>query len=144
MGAFTHVPTGMGYSADGTVFQNLVNQGLPGKRFLSDLHNAPVLIIYRYSILLTKAVFGMWLTPKSVGGAELTLGGIDNSKFSGPITYIPVDPATQVGTIAHILCDQPKCTNLTVIGILAARLFAVCSEWQDLHRIEEDNPCYIR
>ncbi|CEL61602.1 Pepsin II-1 OS=Oryctolagus cuniculus PE=2 SV=1 [Rhizoctonia solani AG-1 IB] len=61
---------GMGYSADGTVFQNLVNQGLP-------------------------AVFGMWLTPKSVGGAELTLGGIDNSKFSGPITYIPVDPATQ-------------------------------------------------
>ncbi|GAB1526988.1 hypothetical protein RhiTH_010163 [Rhizoctonia solani] len=61
---------GMGYSADGTVFQNLVNQGLP-------------------------AVFGMWLTPKSVGGAELTLGGIDNSKFSGPVTYIPVDPATQ-------------------------------------------------
>ncbi|CUA67158.1 hypothetical protein RSOLAG22IIIB_13277 [Rhizoctonia solani] len=61
---------GMGYSADGTVFQNLVNQGLP-------------------------AVFGMWLTPRSVGGAELTLGGIDNSKVSGSITYIPVDPATQ-------------------------------------------------
>ncbi|ELU36268.1 Asp domain-containing protein [Rhizoctonia solani AG-1 IA] len=70
IGAFPDMVTGMGYSADGTVFQNLVNQGLP-------------------------AVFGMWLTPKSVGGAELTLGGIDNSKFSGPVTYIPVDPATQ-------------------------------------------------
>ncbi|KAG8698708.1 hypothetical protein FRC09_007075 [Ceratobasidium sp. 395] len=61
---------GMGYDADGTVFQNLVNQGLP-------------------------AVFGMWLTPQSVGGAELTLGGIDNTKFSGALTYIPVDPTTQ-------------------------------------------------
>ncbi|KAG9083314.1 hypothetical protein FRC06_004595, partial [Ceratobasidium sp. 370] len=61
---------GMGYNGDGTVFQNLVNQGLP-------------------------AVFGMWLTPQSVGGAELTLGGIDNTKFSGALTYIPVDPRTQ-------------------------------------------------
>ncbi|KAG8728456.1 hypothetical protein FRC12_021742, partial [Ceratobasidium sp. 428] len=61
---------GMGYDASGSVFQNLVNQGLP-------------------------AVFGMWLTPQSVGGAELTLGGIDNTKFSGALTYIPVDPTTQ-------------------------------------------------
>ncbi|KAG8707791.1 hypothetical protein FRC08_000283 [Ceratobasidium sp. 394] len=61
---------GMGYDGNGTVFQNLVNQGLP-------------------------AVFGMWLTPRSVGGAELTLGGFDNTKFCGALTYIPVDLSTR-------------------------------------------------
>ncbi|QRV89151.1 aspartyl protease [Ceratobasidium sp. AG-Ba] len=61
---------GMGYALNGTVFQNLVSQGLP-------------------------AIFGMWLTPKSVGGAELTLGGIDNTKFCGPVTYIPIGPDPQ-------------------------------------------------
>jgi hypothetical protein len=38
----------------------------------------------------------MWLTPKSVGGAELTLGGIDSTKYSSALTYIPVDPASNV------------------------------------------------
>ncbi|KAI0084066.1 acid protease [Irpex rosettiformis] len=39
------------------------------------------------------SLFSLFLTPKSVGNAELTLGGIDNSKFTGSITFIPlVDP----------------------------------------------------
>ena len=29
------------------------------------------------------SLFGFYLTPKSVGNAELTLGGIDSSKFTG-------------------------------------------------------------
>ncbi|EGN93915.1 hypothetical protein SERLA73DRAFT_189038 [Serpula lacrymans var. lacrymans S7.3] len=44
------------------LFQGLVNQGLP-------------------------SLFGMYLTAQSVGGAELTLGGIDTSKYSGSLTY---------------------------------------------------------
>jgi hypothetical protein len=30
----------------------------------------------------------MYLTPKAVGNAELTLGGLDNSKFTGKLTVI--------------------------------------------------------
>ena len=50
---------GMGPRLTGT-FAGLVNQGLP-------------------------ALFSMFLTPNSVGGAELTLGGIDNTKFTGQL-----------------------------------------------------------
>ncbi|KAF7306084.1 Acid protease [Mycena chlorophos] len=32
-------------------------------------------------------VFGMYLTPLAVGNAELTIGGIDTSKFTGNLTY---------------------------------------------------------
>lgn len=47
----------MGPRLTGT-FAGLANQGLP-------------------------ALFSLFLTPNSVGGAELTLGGIDNTKFKG-------------------------------------------------------------
>lgn len=33
------------------------------------------------------ALFGMYLTPKAVGHAELTIAGIDQSKFKGQLTY---------------------------------------------------------
>ena len=33
--------------------------------------------------MLSAALFSMLLTAESVGGAELTLGGIDHSKFKG-------------------------------------------------------------
>ncbi|KAI0092930.1 acid protease [Irpex rosettiformis] len=36
------------------------------------------------------SLFSFYLTPKSVGNAELTLGGIDTSKFKGNITYVPL------------------------------------------------------
>ncbi|KIM45262.1 hypothetical protein M413DRAFT_65891 [Hebeloma cylindrosporum] len=48
---------GMGATAQG-IFAGLISQGLP-------------------------SLFSMYLTPKAVGSAELTLGGIDNSKFTG-------------------------------------------------------------
>ncbi|OCH89493.1 acid protease [Obba rivulosa] len=36
------------------------------------------------------ALFGILLTPKAVGHAELTLGGFDESKFIGPLTFAPL------------------------------------------------------
>ena len=35
-------------------------------------------------------MYGFYLTPKAIGHAELTLGGIDHSKFVGDPTYIPL------------------------------------------------------
>ncbi|KAL0950379.1 hypothetical protein HGRIS_010341 [Hohenbuehelia grisea] len=52
---------GMGASAAG-IFAALVNQGLP-------------------------SLFSLFLTPNSVGKAEMTLGGIDTSKFTGSLTF---------------------------------------------------------
>lgn len=33
------------------------------------------------------AIFGMYLTPQKVGNAELTIGGLDTSKYTGSLTY---------------------------------------------------------
>lgn len=57
---------GLGSQAS-SLFSGLVNEGLP-------------------------ALFSMLLTAESVGGAELTLGGIDDSKFNGPLVYSNLSP----------------------------------------------------
>lgn len=31
----------------------------------------------------SSALFGMYLTPQAIGNAELTIGGVDDSKFTG-------------------------------------------------------------
>ncbi|KAK7472672.1 hypothetical protein VKT23_000785 [Stygiomarasmius scandens] len=54
---------GMGARAQG-FFASLINQGLP-------------------------ALFGMFLTPNAIGNAELTIGGIDDSKFDGDLVFAP-------------------------------------------------------
>lgn len=41
------------------------------------------------------AVFGLFLTPESVGNAELTLGGFDESKVSGELLYSNIVGASQ-------------------------------------------------
>ncbi|CAE6443117.1 unnamed protein product [Rhizoctonia solani] len=57
---------GMGYKAEGSFFQTLVKQGLD-------------------------PIMGFWLTPAVVGKAEITLGGVDESKLEGKkVNYIPV------------------------------------------------------
>ncbi|KAF8309088.1 acid protease [Clavulina sp. PMI_390] len=56
---------GMGYRGSGTIFQNLVSNGLP-------------------------AVFSLALLPEGTSGSEITLGGIDTTKYTTPLTYIPV------------------------------------------------------
>ncbi|QRV85217.1 aspartyl protease [Ceratobasidium sp. AG-Ba] len=58
---------GMTNKWDGSVFQNLVNAGLP-------------------------ALFGLYLAPKAVdnGVGELTLGGTNSNHYSGDIKYFPL------------------------------------------------------
>ncbi|PKK48834.1 hypothetical protein CI102_6320 [Trichoderma harzianum] len=43
---------------------------------------------------IPEAVYGLYLTPQSVGHAEISLGGVDSSKLVSEINYIPVFPAT--------------------------------------------------
>ncbi|KAF7318309.1 Acid protease [Mycena chlorophos] len=35
------------------------------------------------------SIFSLYITPEAVGGAELTIGGIDETKFNGSLTYAP-------------------------------------------------------
>ncbi|KAI0785623.1 acid protease [Abortiporus biennis] len=62
---------GMSARAQG-FFAGLISQGLP-------------------------SLFGMFLTPNSVGNAELTLGGFDSTKFTGPLTFASL-PSTASST----------------------------------------------
>ena len=66
----------MGATAEG-IFAGLISQGLPCQSWVT--------ILFRRFLTYTPstALFSMYLTPKAVGNAELTLGGIDNSKFTG-------------------------------------------------------------
>lgn len=43
------------------------------------------------------AIFSLYLTPDSVGDAELTIGGIDDTKFKGSLKYASV-PSDNEGT----------------------------------------------
>jgi hypothetical protein len=72
---------GMGYKASSTtsskaVFQQLIDQNQ-----------------------VSEAQFGFYLSPADSGSAELTLGGIDNSKIVGPAYPLPVDRTltTEIG-----------------------------------------------
>lgn len=56
---------GMGYDGSGTIFQNLISNGLP-------------------------AVFSLALLPNGTAGSEITLGGIDTTKYTKALTYVPV------------------------------------------------------
>ena len=51
------------------------------KAFL--VSDSPSLIRYIFTERKKTALFSMLLTAESVGGAELTLGGIDDTKFEG-------------------------------------------------------------
>jgi hypothetical protein len=43
---------------------------------------------------IDRALFSMAMTPKAVGKAQLTIGGIDQSRIKGAINYIPVNSAS--------------------------------------------------
>ncbi|KAF7348568.1 Pepsin A [Mycena venus] len=60
---------GMSAQAQG-FFASLIDQGLP-------------------------SLFSLFVTPNAVGGAELTIGGINESKFNGTLTFAPLaDPGS--------------------------------------------------
>lgn len=65
------------------VFGGLVNQGLPCKIWFIT-HNVR-------SLIIVTALFSMFLTPNAVGEAELTFGGIDNTKFQGEFKVLTFD-----------------------------------------------------
>ncbi|KAH9485175.1 Pepsin-2B [Psilocybe cubensis] len=84
---------GMGATAQG-IFAGLISQGLP-------------------------SLFSLYLTPQSVGKAELTLGGIDNTKFTGtPIfaslpsgsgsTWQLASPGLSVNGKTNSLLNSPR------------------------------------
>ncbi|KAF9454017.1 acid protease [Macrolepiota fuliginosa MF-IS2] len=65
-------PSGISARAQG-FFASLVNQGLP-------------------------SLFSMYITPKAVGNAELTIGGIDTTKFTGTPIFASILPTSQLNT----------------------------------------------
>lgn len=66
----------MSASAQG-FFASLVDQGLPCERSLA------LSLLRLTDVLFCAALFSMYITPQAVGNAELTLGGIDDTKFTG-------------------------------------------------------------
>ncbi|KAE9961786.1 hypothetical protein BLS_001333 [Venturia inaequalis] len=48
---------------------------------------------------IPKKMFGLYLSPKKVGNAELSLGGINQARTKGDITYIPVNTSDMAWSI---------------------------------------------
>lgn len=78
---------GMSSQAEG-FFAGLIEQGLPGKQSYG--FHTTTLVVDTILIREPSALFGMSLTARDVGSAELTIGGYDKSKFQGniPILFI--------------------------------------------------------
>ena len=56
---------------------------------------------------LEQYLYGLYLTPHSLGNAEISIGRVDNSKFNGAINYIPVNPVKGQfnGTFEKVFAD---------------------------------------
>jgi hypothetical protein len=70
----------------GSFFHTLVKQGLPCAYPLLFIHSCKTLLM-----LYMLALFGLYMTPNQIGGAEMMLGGIDYSKFTDPVTWTNVE-----------------------------------------------------
>ncbi|KAH8809448.1 aspartic peptidase domain-containing protein [Xylogone sp. PMI_703] len=46
-----------------------------------------------------QALYGLYLTPESIGNAEISIGGVDASKYTSDIYYFPVNSTTGLFTI---------------------------------------------
>ncbi|KAM0258943.1 hypothetical protein ACHAQJ_003599 [Trichoderma viride] len=70
--------------------------GIVGMGFQSGLSTGPQTFLdaLNSSGQIGQAVYGLYLTPQSVGHAEVSLGGVDSSKLTSAINYIPVYPTT--------------------------------------------------
>ncbi|KAH0527031.1 hypothetical protein TsFJ059_002075 [Trichoderma semiorbis] len=84
--------------------------GIVGMGFSSGLTTGPHTFIggVNGSGQIPQAVYGLYLTPQSVGHAEISLGGVDSSKLVSEINYIPVFPATGQfnGTFEKVYVDN--------------------------------------
>jgi hypothetical protein len=71
----------------GTEIEGILGMGFEGP---DDIADSPFL----HSLIAKQGLpplFSLYLTPKSIGGAQLTIGGIDSTKFTGKINYLPID-----------------------------------------------------
>ncbi|KZT73397.1 acid protease [Daedalea quercina L-15889] len=68
-----------------------------------------------------EALFGLYLTPKSVGDAELTIGGIDSSKYMGDLTYVSIMPPTSYGDSWEIVSPAIFVNGQTATTLIANR-----------------------
>ncbi|KAI0930283.1 hypothetical protein AcV5_007040 [Taiwanofungus camphoratus] len=78
---------GMSSQAEG-FFAGLIEQGLPGKQSYG--FHTTTLVVDTILIREPSALFGMSLTARDVGSAELTIGGYDKSKFQGDLIYADI------------------------------------------------------
>jgi Eukaryotic aspartyl protease len=74
-----------------SAFDDVPMDGILGMGINSELADDPIISSFWNwygSGLLPEPVFSFYLIPGSAHGAELTLGGIDHSKYKGELTYI--------------------------------------------------------
>lgn len=62
------------------------------------------------------AIFSLALLPNGIAGSELTLGGIDTTKYTNPLTYVPV--------VAFSSFWELKSTQFAVNGVTTSTLKA--------------------
>eukprot|EP00028_Trichosphaerium_sp_Am-I-7-wt_P008821 CAMPEP_0168523844 /NCGR_PEP_ID=MMETSP0405-20121227/10247_1 /TAXON_ID=498012 /ORGANISM="Trichosphaerium sp, Strain Am-I-7 wt" /LENGTH=360 /DNA_ID=CAMNT_0008545839 /DNA_START=113 /DNA_END=1195 /DNA_ORIENTATION=+ len=78
---------------DPTAFGNAPFDGLMGLAFQSISQDKVVPPFYNMMAqgLISENLFGFWLSnDPGKNGGEMDIGGIDNAKFTGPITYVPL------------------------------------------------------
>ncbi|KAK4072906.1 uncharacterized protein Triagg1_5583 [Trichoderma aggressivum f. europaeum] len=84
--------------------------GIVGMGFPSGLTTGPQTFLggINSSGQVPEAIYGLYLTPQSVGHAEISLGGVDSSKLTSDINYIPVFPVTGQfnGTFDKVYVDK--------------------------------------
>lgn len=70
--------------------------GIVGMGFNQGLSSGPQTLFEAINATgsLGQALYGLYLTPKAVGDAEISFGSVDTSKTCGQVNYIPVYPIT--------------------------------------------------
>jgi hypothetical protein len=69
---------------------------------------------------ISQAVFSLFLSPKAIGNAELTIGGTDPSKYRGKINYLPVNSRNGFWNITfQSITVNGRATNIRSQGAVA-------------------------
>ena len=85
---------------------------------------APVFQVLVAQGKVKEPVFQFYLTKGSAAGGEMVLGGVDSTKFKGPLTWVPLSSKTywafEMGGITmagHQLCEKgKKCVGIADTG----------------------------
>lgn len=74
---------------------------------------------------LRAAIFSFYLTPKAIGNAEMTLGGIDHSKFKGNLVYAQLSNDSSAQDQWQLSSTQISVNGKTSSTLKASRTFVV-------------------